>query len=181
MDNHSITFHSNVVFQFPTLAALAVSVVPMLTSKSRLLTWRNVFHKHAATWTICYKLNVWTMQDPEHLSPEYHPVHLLAEILNPLSKNTGTFLSQIQHSNAVLHHPALRSWNYPTSEKLLVRAHPPPLTPRHCLQTILCRSYTCGNCPECNLTYETSTFEHPFTGTSFDIKGVITCNTNIIT
>lgn len=69
----------------------------------------------------------------------------------------------------------------PNLKNMLVRAHLQPLTPPHFLQSIPLGNYRCGNCPQCNFTHKTTTFNHPRTGKLYDIKGVITCNTkNVI-
>lgn len=65
----------------------------------------------------------------------------------------------------------------PNLRNLLVRAHLPPLTPPHFLQSVPHGNYRCGNCTQCNFTQKTTIFRHPRTGKSFKIRGVITCNT----
>lgn len=69
----------------------------------------------------------------------------------------------------------------PNLRNMLVRAYQPPVTPPHFLQPVPSGNYRCGNCTQCNFTQKTSTFNHPRNGKSFNIKGVICCNTqNVI-
>lgn len=66
----------------------------------------------------------------------------------------------------------------PNLGNMLVRADLPPLTQPHFLQQTPHGNYKCGHCAQCNFTRRTTTFNHPWTGKSYQIKGVITCNTN---
>ncbi|XP_041922081.1 uncharacterized protein LOC121685553 [Alosa sapidissima] len=66
----------------------------------------------------------------------------------------------------------------PNLRNSLVRAHLPPLTTPNFLQAAPPGNYRCGRCTQCNFTQKMSTFSHPRTGKSFNIKGTITCNTS---
>ena len=60
-----------------------------------------------------------------------------------------------------------------------MRADLPPVKgPGDFLQDIPPGNYRCGRCTQCNFTQKTNTFTHPRTGKVFNIKGIITCNTN---
>lgn len=66
----------------------------------------------------------------------------------------------------------------PNLNSMLVRANLPPKTEPHFLKTVPHGNYRCGRCTQCNFTQKTQTFNHPRTGKTFKISGVITCNTN---
>lgn len=68
----------------------------------------------------------------------------------------------------------------PNLRNMLVRAYQPPKTP-HFLRQLPSGNYRCNNCIQCNFTYKTKSFSHPYTGKSYNIKGVISCSTkNVI-
>lgn len=66
----------------------------------------------------------------------------------------------------------------PNLNNMLVRADLPSLTQPHFLQQVPHGNYRCGHCAQCNFTHKSTTFNHPRTGKSYPIKGVISCNTN---
>lgn len=66
----------------------------------------------------------------------------------------------------------------PNLSNILVRADLPPLNQPHFLQKIPHGNYKCGHCAQCNFTRKSTSFNHPRTGKSYRIKGVISCNTN---
>ncbi len=65
----------------------------------------------------------------------------------------------------------------PNLRNKLVRASTLP-SPRQTLLTSLKQgNYPCGNCAQCHNTWKTNIFTHPRTGTTFPVRGVITCST----
>ncbi len=67
----------------------------------------------------------------------------------------------------------------PNLRNILVRSDLKPAP--HFLNKIPYGNYRCGNCQQCNFTYKTTTFTHPYTAKSFKIRGTISCKTaNVI-
>ncbi len=107
---------------------------------------------------------------------------------SPLGREFQSIIHK--HWHIIESDPALRCFSAPPRivykrppnlRNMLVRAHLPSLTQPHFLQTVTHGNYKCGNCSQCNFTHKTSTFHHPRTGKSYNIKVIITCNSiNII-
>ncbi len=67
----------------------------------------------------------------------------------------------------------------PNLRNILVRSDLKPAP--HFLNKIPHGNYRCGNCQQCNFTYKTLTFTHPYTAKIFKIRGTISCKTaNVI-
>lgn len=62
---------------------------------------------------------------------------------------------------------------------MLVRANLSSLTQPHFIQTVPDGNYRCGNWAQCNFKCNATNYNHPRTGKSFIIKGVILCYTNV--
>lgn len=69
----------------------------------------------------------------------------------------------------------------PNIRNLVVKADRPPDHAPKRFPPVPDGNYRCGQCAQCNFTRKCNSFNHPHTGKSFKIKGVITCNTkNVI-
>lgn len=103
---------------------------------------------------------------------------------SPLGKDFSNIIHKHWHiiksdpSLADLPPPRVVFKRPPNLNNMLVRAELPPVSQPHFLQDIPQGNYRCGHCTQCNFTQKTKTFNHPRTGKSYKIKGVITCNTS---
>lgn len=81
-------------------------------------------------------------------------------------------------SNLFPHSPCIVYKKTPNLRNNLVRADLPPLSKPHFLNDIPQGNYRYGQCAQCNFTSKCNTFQQPWMGKNFKIKGIITCNTS---